>query len=67
MPRAKELRALPAADLAAQLEKLRQEIWQSRIKTRDGSSQQTHQVLTLKRQIARLHTILHEQDAAGKR
>ena len=60
-PKAKELRALPEADLRAQLEKLRQELWDHRIKVKAGSLQQTHLLPTVKRQMARLETVLREQ------
>ncbi len=59
-PRAEALRALPVSDLQAQLRQLQQELWQHRLKTQDGSLQQTHLVRRMKRQIARVHTILQE-------
>ena len=59
-PKAKELRALPEGDLRAQLDKLRQELWDHRIKVKAGSLQQTHLLPMVKRQIARLETILRE-------
>jgi large subunit ribosomal protein L29 len=58
--RAKDLRAVPAADLAAQLAALRQQLWQHRLKARDGSLQQTHQLPMIRRQIARIQTVLRE-------
>ena len=58
-PRAKELRELPETDLAAQLDTLRQELWRHRIKARDGALQQTHQIPAVKRQIARVQTVLN--------
>ena len=66
LPRAKDLRALPEADLNAQLDQLRREIWQNRLKARDGSSAQTHQRPALKRQIARILTVLQEQKATAR-
>ena len=65
MPKAqlqtKELRALPDADMQDQLVKLRQELWQLRVKQTDGSMQQTHQLRIIRRQMARMHTILRER------
>ncbi len=61
LARVKDLRALPEADIQAQLVKLRQDIWQQRIKSHDGSLQQSHHISILKRQIARIHTVLREQ------
>ncbi len=60
-PRAKELRAMPAAELSTQLQSLRSELWQHRVKTKDGSLQQTHRLGQLRRQIARIQTIAREQ------
>jgi large subunit ribosomal protein L29 len=61
LPPAKELRALTEADLHGQLEKLRQELWSQRLKTTEGAQQQTHRLGQLRRQIARIQTILKEQ------
>lgn len=58
MPSAKDLRALPAEDLNAQLSKLSQELWQQRLKAKDGSLQQTHRLRLLRRQLARVQTTL---------
>ena len=60
-PTTKELRALPDADIRQQLDVLRQELWQSRVKAKDGSLQQTHQIPSARRQIARIHTLLTER------
>ncbi len=62
-PGAKELRALPDSDLTQQLEGLRREQWQHRLKAKDGSLQQTHLLPALKRQLARLQTVLRERRA----
>jgi len=56
---------MAAADLLAQLEKLRRDVWQLRMKAKDGSLQQTHELAAKRRQIARVHTVLSEQSAAG--
>ena len=63
-PNAQALRALPEADLETQTQALRQELWQLRLKTRDGSLQQTHVLPILRRQLARIQTILAEQRRA---
>ena len=54
----KELRGLPAAELQTKLRALQQDFWQMRLKTRDGTLQQTHQLRALRRDIARVHTVL---------
>jgi len=60
-PAFSELRGLPGADLQAQLGKLRQERWQLRVKTKEGTAQQTHHAALIRRQIARIMTALREQ------
>ena len=64
-PKAKELRAMPAADLKQHIAQLRQELWQQRLKARDGSLQQTHQLSAARRQVARIQTVLREPPGAG--
>ena len=64
-PRAQELRGMTAADLQTQLEKLRRDLWQLRLKAKDGSLQQTHELGMMRRQIARVHTVLSEQRAVN--
>ena len=60
-PQASALRALPEADLRAQLAALRQELWQRRNKTGEGAQPQTHEIPGVKRQVARVLTVLHER------
>ena len=63
-PRPADLRALSAADLIAQREKLRQELWQHRMKLKEGAAQQTHLSRVMRRQIARVETMLKAQPQA---
>ena len=60
-PAAKELRALPQTDLREQAAKLRQELWQQRVKTKEGAIQQMHHGRAIRRQIARVLTVMREQ------
>ena len=62
----KELRGFSAADLTGQLAKLREELWQQRVKIQEGAQQQTHRRSALRRQIARVLTVLNEQPSAAK-
>lgn len=57
----KVLRELSEGDARAQLQKLRQELWQDRMKIKDGSLQQAHRLRAARRQIARLETLLGER------
>ena len=61
LPKVKDLRALPTTELQGQLQSLRQELWQHRLKAKDGSLQQTHHLRFVRRQIARVQTLLKEQ------
>ena len=60
LPKAKDLRALPEPELRNELDKIRQELWQARLKAKDGSLQQSHHMPLAKRHIARIQTILRE-------
>ena len=57
---AKELRGLPVAELSTQLQTVRKELWQYRGKAREGALQQTHLLRALRRDMARMQTILRE-------
>ena len=45
-------------DLNERLGSLRQELWQGRIKTAEGTSPQAHQLRAMRRQMARIQTVL---------
>ena len=60
-----DLRAMTPADLGARLDQLRQELWQHRIKVKEGSLQQAHLLRFARRQIAQLQTVLREQERAA--
>lgn len=59
--RAKELRAQTAQELREQIVALRQDLWQQRLKAREGGLQQTHQLSASRRHLARIATVLNEQ------
>lgn len=66
----KELRSWSQADLQAKLETLRRELWQRRVEAGTGALQQTHQLGDMRRQIARVLTVLraqHAQDAGTRK
>jgi large subunit ribosomal protein L29 len=64
-PKAKELRGSSEADLRTQLEAARRELWDGRLKARAGSLQQPHRLRAIRRQAARLLTVLKESQSAG--
>ena len=57
----KTLREQPVADLQAQVQQLRQEMWEHRLKSKEGALQQTHLIRVARRQVARLQTLLREK------
>lgn len=57
----KDLRALPDAELTTQLDALRKELWQARLKATEGAFQQTHRLRELRRDVARVKTIMRER------
>ena len=61
-----DLRAMTPADLGARLSQLQQELWQYRIKVKDGSLQQAHLPRFARRQIAQLLTVLGEHTRAAQ-
>jgi ribosomal protein L29 len=62
-----DLRGMGQADLQAELEKLRRELWDQRVKAKEGALQQTHLLGHARKQIARIRTILREQTAKQAR
>ena len=59
--RAKDLRDVPNTELQERLAQVRKELWQHRLKSIDGSLQQTHLITAARQNIARIQTILNEQ------
>ncbi len=57
----KALREQPVAELQATVQQLRQELWEHRLKIKEGALQQTHLIRAARRQVARLQTLLHEK------
>ncbi len=58
---AKDLRGLPEAELKSRIEGIQHEMWLHRIKAKSGALNQVHQIGDLRRQIARIKTVMHEQ------
>ena len=55
-----ELRALSEGDLHARIKELSQELTTLRLASRTSGVEKPHQVRTLRREIARIHTIAQE-------
>jgi ribosomal protein L29 len=60
-PTSKELRGMSETDLRSSIQKLNDDLWQSRQKADEGASQQTHRFGIIRRQIARINTVMNEQ------
>ncbi len=60
---AKQLRGWSETDLKAKMVELRRELWQSRVKVASGALQQAHHLRDIRHQIARILTVLNEQQA----
>ena len=65
--RAKDLRGMSTQELREQMAQLRQDLWQQRMKARDGGLQQTHHLSAGRRHLARINTILNEQRPSALR
>ena len=61
MVKAKDLRAVPEAELRQQLAQTRKELSRLRLKARQGALEQPHQIRTMRRDMARMLTVLAEQ------
>jgi ribosomal protein L29 len=57
----KALREQPASELRATADTLRHELWQHRLKAKEGALQQTHLIRIARRQVARIQTLLRQQ------
>ena len=53
-----ELRGMTRVGLEQHLAAVRQELWQQRIKAKEGALQQTHTITAMRRHIARTLTVL---------
>ncbi len=56
--RPEQLRGLSEEELNGQLQNLRRQLWDRRLKAKAGAFQQLHEFKALKRQIARVETVL---------
>jgi large subunit ribosomal protein L29 len=58
------LRGLSQGELEAKLGTMRQELWQFTQKVKTGTDQQVHKIRVMRRDIARVQTVLREQKLA---
>ncbi len=62
--KAKDLRGLPAEEIRKRVGELRTTISELRLKSRQGALEQPHRIQFLKRDVARLLTVLREPSQA---
>lgn len=62
-PGATELKELPVDELNSQMDQLRQDLWNARIKVSNGSLQQVNTLKQMRRQIARIQTVISEKQS----
>lgn len=65
MTHAKEFRATPAAELRQQASQTRRELDALRLKARQGALEQPHRIRQLRRDLARMLTVLNEQERSA--
>ncbi len=61
--KAKELRNLSSEELAAKLKELKEELFNLRFQNAINQLENTHRIADVKKDIARVMTILHEKKA----
>ena len=59
----KEIRELSPAEITAKLRELREQLLQLRLRKQTGQVEKTHEIRTLRKDIARLETIANEKKA----
>jgi len=64
--KASELRALPADDLVSKSKELRGELFNVRVKHATGQLENTAKLGSLRRELARVETVLREKQEAPK-
>jgi large subunit ribosomal protein L29 len=64
--KAGELRALPRQELSAKGRELRDQLWNARMKKATGQLENTALLRSLRREIARVETVLREKRGANQ-
>ena len=61
----KEIRDLAPAEITTKLREVREQLLQLRMRRQTGQVEKTHELRTLRKDVARLETILNEQKRAA--
>jgi large subunit ribosomal protein L29 len=62
----KEIRELPEAEIATKIREKRESLLQARVRKQTGQVEKTHELRGLRRDIARLETILRQKSKPAK-
>ena len=63
---AKEIRELSAAEITTKIRETREQLLQLRMRKQTGQVEKTHELRTLRKDIARLETIANQKKSAPK-
>ena len=62
----KEIRELPEAEIATKIREKRESLLQARMRKQTGQVEKTHELRALRRDIARLETIIRQKSKPAK-
>jgi len=62
----KEIRDLSQAEITAKIREIRESLLQSRLRKQTGQVEKTHELRSLRKDIARLETILKQKNTPAK-
>jgi large subunit ribosomal protein L29 len=63
----KEIRELAPAEISTKLREIREQLLQLKLRKQTGQVEKTHELRTLRKDIARLETILNEKKAKASK
>ena len=63
----KEIRDLAPAEITTKLREIREQLLQLRLRKQTGQVEKTHELRTLRKDIARLETVANEKKASDKK
>ena len=63
--KAKEIRELSTLEITTKIRELRESLLQSRLRKQTGQVEKTHELRTLRKDVARLETILRQKNKAA--
>ena len=61
----KEIRDLSPAEITAKIREVRESLLQLRLRRQTGQVEKTHEMRSLRKDVARLETVLHQKNTAA--